>query len=90
MSAEMASSPFELAQRVKREHEAALLDKANVIGVGIGLRQKGGTTIDEVVLVVMVRKKVPSIQLSPDDLLPLEIDGIPVDVQEMGEIRAGL
>jgi hypothetical protein len=90
MTDEMDKAPFDLARKVKQEHEAALLEKANVIGVGIGLRQQGGTLSNEVVLVVLVRKKIPSVQLSPEDLLPVEIDGIPVDVQEMGEVRAGL
>jgi hypothetical protein len=83
-------TPFELAQRVKQAHEASLLEKENVIGVGIGLRKRGGEYTDEVVLVVMVKKKLPATQLSSNDLLPLEIEGVPVDVQELGEIRAGV
>ncbi len=64
------------------------MDRANVVGVGIGFRQRGGRRIDEVVLVVMVEKKVAASALSQEDLLPAELDGVPVDVQEVGRIRA--
>jgi hypothetical protein len=79
---------FEKAQIVQSAHEDELMSKANVVGVGIGLRQMGGATTDQVVLVVMVRHKVPSSQLAPQDRIPAEIDGVPVDVQEVGELRA--
>jgi len=74
-------------QDVKRAHEADLLTKANVVGVGVGLRSQGGDFGEQVAIVVMVTRKVPRKQLAPEDILPGEIDGIPVDVQEVGEIR---
>lgn len=73
-------------QAVKSAHEAELLAKANVVGVGIGFRQQQQLRTDEVVLVVMVEKKVPSAQLAPEDVIPHQIDGVPVDVQESGRI----
>ena len=75
-------------QGVKRAHEAELLAKANVVGVGVGLRSQGGELGREVAIVVMVTRKVPYKQLAPEDILPGEIEGIPVDVQEVGEIKA--
>jgi hypothetical protein len=39
-------------------------------------------------LVVMVRQKLPRSQLAPDDIIPREIEDVPVDVQEVGEIKA--
>jgi hypothetical protein len=78
----------EHVKAVKVAHEKHLLAKANVVGVGVGLRQRGGKFTDEVCIVVSVRKKVPSEQLSPDDRIPTQIDGVPVDVQATGEIRA--
>jgi len=79
---------FHKAQAVKRAHESELMSKANVVGVGIGLLQRGGVRTDTVGLVVMVRKKVPRSQLAPDDLIPSMIEDVPVDVQEVGEIKA--
>jgi hypothetical protein len=78
----------EQIQAAKQAHEAGLMKKANVVGVGIGFRYKGGQRKDEVVLVVMVRQKVPSNELAAKDLIPAELDGVPVDVQPVGEIRA--
>jgi hypothetical protein len=65
-----------------------LLQKANVVGVGVGLRQKGGAYTDEIALVVMVRKKVPTIELEPEDRIPEAIEDVPIDVLEVGELFA--
>jgi hypothetical protein len=73
-------------QAVKAAHEAELMAKANVVGVGIGFRQQQKNRTDEVVLVVMVEKKLPRAQLALDDIIPGLIDGVPVDVQESGRI----
>ncbi|MCS6965053.1 hypothetical protein [Thermoflexus sp.] len=75
-------------QEVKRRREAELLRKANVVAVGIGYRQRGGHFTDELCLVVSVRRKVPPEMLAPEDCIPPEIDGVPVDVQEVGTLRA--
>jgi hypothetical protein len=79
---------IEKAQAVKRAHEAELMAIPNVVGVGIGFRQKGGVRSDEVALVVMVTQKLAPSLLAPKDSIPLVIDGVPVDVQEVGVIRA--
>ena len=77
-----------LAVRVKQSHEEELLTKANVLGVGVGLRERRGLRGEQVALVVLVRRKLPVAQLAPDDVIPSEIDGVPVDVQEVGKIVA--
>ena len=79
---------YERVRAVKSAHEDELMAKANVVGVGIGLRQRGGKPTNEVALVAMVTRKVPLSQLKPEDVIPAELEGIPVDVQEVGEIRA--
>lgn len=71
---------------VKAAHESELMSKANVVGVGIGFRHRGKARTDEVVLVVMVEKKLPRAQLKPTDVIPGLIDGVRVDVQESGRI----
>ncbi len=78
----------EKARQVKNAHLAGLMAKANVVGVGIGYCHRGGVKTDQVGLVVMVRKKIPIHQLASQDRLPAEIDGVPIDVQEVGELRA--
>jgi hypothetical protein len=76
------------AQAVRVSYVDELMQKANVVGVGVGLFRKGGRPTLETGLVVLVTHKVPQAQLAPADLVPAEIEGVPVDVQEVGEIRA--
>lgn len=71
---------------VKQVHEDDLLAKPNVVGVAIGYRQTSGQITDTLALVVMVTHKVPQSTLDPEDQIPLTLEGIPVDVQEVGEI----
>jgi hypothetical protein len=79
---------YQRALMVKQAHEQELLGKPNVVGVGVGLRQQGGMLTDVIALIVMVRRKLGVSQIDPANLIPSEIDGVPVDVQEVGEIRA--
>jgi hypothetical protein len=75
-------------RRIKEKHEASLLSKKNVIGVGIGFRERGGQATDQMALIVSVLRKLPTSEVSADDIIPTEIEGVPVDVKEVGEIRA--
>lgn len=82
------SNQYEAVQSVLQTHQDALMSKPNVVGVGIGLREAGGIRTETVCIVVLVTQKVPRARLSPGALLPTELDGIPVDVQEAGKISA--
>ena len=73
---------------VKDKSQSELMRKKNVVGVGIGLRKRGRVFTDETVLTVMVRQKEPRSVLRPRDVIPSELDGVPVDVQEVGTLRA--
>lgn len=86
----MTSDPptFEKAKAVKRAHEQSLLAKPNVVGVGIGFRVQKKRHTNVIAIIVMVSHKLPANQLKPAELIPTEIDGIPVDVQETGELQA--
>lgn len=79
---------MEQLRRVKRAHEAELMRRPNVVGVGIGFRERGGERTDEPVIVVSVTEKVPQVMLAPEETIPRELDGISVDVQSIGEPRA--
>ncbi len=76
------------ARTVLRACEGQLLSKPNVVAVRTGTRQKGGRPTGEVALVAVVTRKVPSSHLSPEELIPGHIDGVPVDVQEVGLRRS--
>ena len=68
-------------------HTADLLRESNVIGVGVGYKEKGGQKTDTPNLVVMIRKKIPLSKLKARDAVPPEIDGVTTDVREVGEIK---
>lgn len=84
----MSDRSMQRAQDVKRRHEQELLRKVNVVAVGIGYCRRGGVQTREVGIVVSVRNKVPLSELQPRDVIPAQIEDVPVDVVETGEIRA--
>ena len=84
----MDEAPIQQALAVKARHESQLMQKANVVGVGVGFRERSGQLTDEIALVVNVTRKLPSDQLNPEDLIPQQIEGVPVDVRETGVIGA--
>ena len=79
---------IEEIRAVKDRHEEDLLKKKNVVGLGIGYKEVGCHKTKQLSLVVMVRKKESPSQLEAKDLVPSEIEGVPVDVKEVGEIVA--
>jgi hypothetical protein len=81
-------SVFQRAAEIKERYEMDLLSKENVVGVGVGIRKREGVYTGEVALIVMVRRKLPRAEVPVDDMLPVEIEGVPVDVQEVGAIDA--
>jgi len=75
-------------QTVKAHYEADLLKKANVVGVGIGLRMRHGQPVGDPALIVNVSRKVPPEELPPEDRIPETLDGVRVQVEEIGEVKA--
>jgi hypothetical protein len=69
---------------VKSAYEHELLQKRNVVGVGIGLRTRNAQPTNELAIVVSVTNKVPAEALDSQDLIPHELEGVPVDVQAIG------
>ena len=76
------------AMNVKARYAAGLLQKPNVLGIGVGFRQQADQLTDEVVIVVNVSRKLAPDQLEPQDVIPSVIEGVPVDVRETGNIQA--
>lgn len=79
---------LERTRAVKQAHEAELMGRANVVGVGVGLIRRGGAPTGQVGIIVMVSRKRPARELAAKDLIPKQLEGVPVDVQEVGEIWA--
>ena len=65
-----------------------LLAKANVVGVAVGYKNQQGQRTGELALVAMVEKKKPREELTEDDFIPQELDGMKTDVYEVGRIEA--
>jgi hypothetical protein len=62
---------------VQTKYTDELMRKPHVVGVGVGLLADG-----QVGLVVMVD------QVSPETQVPKELDGVPVELREIGQPRA--
>jgi hypothetical protein len=69
---------------VQQAHVAELMAMPHVVGVGIGLAQRAGQLTDQVAIVVLVDEKLPRAQLAGDAIIPAELDGVRVDVQQVG------
>ena len=70
---------------ISKEAKKALYKKKNVLGMGRGLLVRKGQITGEG-LVITVRKKLPLDQLKPQDVVPREVENIPTDVMEVGDI----
>lgn len=76
------------AMLVQTKYTEALLKLPHVVGVGIGYVIRGGVQTGEIGLVVMVDEKVSAQEIDPVDMIPSELDGVPVDVQAIGQPKA--
>ncbi len=74
--------------QVQAKYIDMLMAKPNVVGVALGYIRENGAPTDEKGIVVMVSKKVPVSKLTAKELIPHELDGVRVDVQEFGTFTA--
>jgi len=72
----------------KEKYQSLLMEKQNVVGVGIGFKTVKQRRTDQLSIVVLVEKKLPIEALNAEDVVQAELDGIPTDVQEIGTVRA--
>jgi hypothetical protein len=70
--------------RARSLHEGRLMSLPHVTGVGTGKDEHTG----EDVLIVFVTRKVPRDRLRTEDVIPDELDGVPVRVLAIGEVSA--
>jgi hypothetical protein len=66
----------------KEKAEDRLLAMPGVTGVDIGPKVTKGLPTKHMAIVVYVKKKKPLSQLTPSEVVPKEIDGVPTDVVE--------
>lgn len=84
----VSEEKMDLVRSVKSRYEAELMAKANVIGVGIGSCKQPNERSDEPVIVVSVTRKMARSELDPRDIVPTQLDGVPVRIEAIGELRA--
>jgi len=83
--------PKDLADiaEVQEAEEQGLMDRENVVGVGIGSKERAGKMTDESCLTVFVSQKLDPEMLKADDEVPKTVGKCKTDVVETGEIFAG-
>jgi hypothetical protein len=84
------------AEEVRKVHGAVVEQflhpatrPANVAGVGVGIKWKGGEPTGEPALLVLVSKKVPKEHLNEADLIPPTLHDMQTDVLAVGYPMAG-
>ncbi|WP_028981319.1 hypothetical protein [Sporocytophaga myxococcoides] len=70
------------------EVKEVLMKTPGVINVAIGLKQKSGKLTDEIVFQVFVENKKDINSLSPEEVIPNEINGIKTDVLKVPKGKA--
>lgn len=73
---------------IKKTHQKVIMQKENVVGVGVGYKVQRGKRTDEMCIVVLVSKKLPLQALNPSALIPASYGDVDTDVVEIGEVRA--
>ncbi|KJR99980.1 MAG: hypothetical protein VR68_07380 [Peptococcaceae bacterium BRH_c4a] len=63
------------------------LNKENVVGVGVGMKQVGFNRTQQPSVIVFVEKKLDKKNLSRNQVIPRQIDGVVTDVIEIGKVR---
>lgn len=64
-----------------------LLGMTNVVGCGVGMKEKGGRPTETPAIVVFVDKKIPLGQLARRNRVPEQLHGVVTDVIEVGPLR---
>ena len=84
MQTQSYSHDMAYIKMVKAKFEADLMRKPHVVGVGIGLAPaKAPSTQRQLALIVNM-----SATPSTEDPIPSSLDGVPVVVQQTGQLRA--
>ncbi len=76
------------ASEVQARYAETLMNLPHVVGVAVGYTSHHGERTQDIGVIVMVDQKLPQDQLMPEEVIPRELDGVPVDVQETGGFSA--
>ena len=70
---------------VLRKHAEELLSKPGVYAVGLGEKVSKGQRTGKKALVCSIKQKKPLAQLTKEDMIPQDLDGVPTDIVEIGD-----
>ncbi|MGH6913263.1 MAG: hypothetical protein ACREH3_06105 [Geminicoccales bacterium] len=89
----LADKDAAAAQKAFDAGEAEFLDpkkpRANVVGLGVGVKWKKGEPTGEPALVALVNQKLEPAQVSRADMVPAKVQDMQTDVLAVGELFAG-
>lgn len=85
---ELTGEYLEISE-IQQDEQERLLNRGNVVGVGVGHKLKEDKETGDTCLSVFVAQKLPSELLTSDDIIPETIGKFKTDVVETGEIFAG-
>ena len=80
---------FAEAKYMKGQYTKHIMEMPNVVGVGIGYKESSGKMLDELCIIVLVRKKLPIEALPSSGIIPHELEGVKTDVVEVGDKGPG-
>ena len=76
------------AEAVQAKYSEELMQRAHVQGTAVGLAKVDGKLTQIIAVVALVDEKLPESELAPEDICPKQLEGVRVDVQEVGVLRA--
>ena len=76
-------------RRIKEKYQEKLLRKANVVAVGIGHRRSDSGESGEPAIIVSVTHQVPPCELAHHDLIPQDLEGVPIEIRSVGALHPG-
>ena len=74
-------------KKIISKYKYKLFRLNHVVGVGYGLKEKGGKKTDRDAIVILVDKKVPERKLSKRNIVPQKMEDYRTDVIEIGDIQ---
>ncbi len=79
---------MEEVQKVKKKYQDQLFKHKGVVGIGIGKKIVKGKETDDLAIIVSVVQKVEKEEdLTKEDRLPKVLEGVPIDVQQIGKLK---
>ena len=88
MAQQAANDQMKRALDIQQRYQNYLLSKPHVVGVAVGYACVDGCETGELAVIVMVDHKLPPSELQPADRIPSRLEGVRIDVQEMGTFTA--